>query len=336
MQTRLFHFVLGKVFWISLGVIFFSSFFIPSLPSAQQKLRDDLFSVSFPNEKDGWACGRWGLILHSSDGGRTWIRQNTEVDFTLVSIYFVDSQNGWAVGDSGTILHTIDGGKRWDKQKSPVSYFLMGVYFASSLKGWIVTERTHILHTEDGGKAWRVQFKDEDYILKAVSFSDPLNGWAVGEYGYIYHTRNGGNSWRKQFGSFSISEETGDIVADPFLYGVVAINSQTAWAVGVDGYVAKTVDGGKTWTPVSTGAPKTHLFCVTSDKKEMILIGGRGIFLSSVDKGRTWRSSEFKPPITYGWIYGLSQRGSSGFIAVGWRGAIYSSNSVTLWERVNY
>jgi photosystem II stability/assembly factor-like uncharacterized protein len=236
----------------------------------------------------------------------------------------------------GIILHTADGGKTWEKQKSPVSYFLMGVYFANSLKGWVVTEWTHILHTEDGGKTWGVQFKDEDYILKAISFSDSQNGWAVGEYGYIYHTSNGGVSWKKEAGSFGLSEETGDVVAEPFLFNVVAIDSQTAWAVGIDGYVTRTVDGGKTWSPVKTGAPKTHLFCVASDRKETILIGGRGVLLTSIDRGRSWRVPEFKPPITYGWIYGLAWNGASRNIAVGWKGAIYESSSINSWQRVNY
>ena len=84
-------------------VVSFIFCWLPSILYAQQKkqqeLYDDLFSVSFPTEKEGWACGRWGTILHTADGGKTWIRQNSGTDFTLSSIYFVDSKNGWAVGE---------------------------------------------------------------------------------------------------------------------------------------------------------------------------------------------------------------------------------------------
>jgi photosystem II stability/assembly factor-like uncharacterized protein len=168
----------------------------------------------------------------------------------------VDTQNGWVVGDGGTILHTKDGGKTWEKQKSPVPYYLMGVHFINSLKGWVVTERTNILFTEDGGEHWRIKFKDEDYILRAVSFCDPVHGWAVGEYGYIYHTSDGGATWKKQAGFFRISEETGGMEGASFLFDVVAVNPQTAWAVGIDGYAVKTIDGGKTWRGVNTGDSK--------------------------------------------------------------------------------
>lgn len=325
-------FVFKRALFRILVVMIFIYCFIPSILCAQQKLSDDLFSVSFPTEEDGWACGRWGTVLHTADGGKTWIRQDSGTDYTLSSIYFVDPKNGWAVGDEGAIVHSKDGGRTWEKQKSPVPFFLMDVYFQTPLKGWIVTERTHILFTEDGGKAWRVQFSDEDYILKSISFGDSLHGWTVGEYGYIYHTRDGGTTWQKQAGHFDISEKTGEVEGGSFLFDVEAIDPQTVWAVGIDGYIIKTEDGGETWKEVITGTPKTQLFCIVSDKQK-ILIGGSSIFLSSSDRGRTWETPEFKPPVNYGWIYGLAHRASSGFVAVGWEGAIYLSTSNT-WHKV--
>ena len=309
--------------------------FLPSTLYAGQQVSEDLFSVSFPNERDGWACGRWGAIVHTSDGGLSWSRQDSGTDYTLSSVYFVDPRHGWAGGDEGTIIYTSDGGRTWEKQKSPVPFFLMDVYFATPLKGWIVTEWTHILFTDDGGKTWRIQFKDQDFILKAVSFADSVHGWAVGEYGYIYHTSNGGANWEKQAGYFGISKSTGEVEGGNILFDVVAIDAQTAWAVGIDSYVITTEDRGKTWREVHTGGPKTKLFCISTDRMDTILIGGKRFFLSSSDKGRTWHTPAFKPPITYGWVYGLAPRGSLGFVAVGWEGAIYLSTSNN-WHRVNY
>ena len=298
-------------------------FLIPDV-QGQQKIYDDLFSASFPTEKDGWASGRWGCILHTADGGKTWIRQNTGTDLTLSSVFFVDPKNGWAVGEEGIIIHTGDGGKTWEKQKSPVPLFHMKTFFISPLKGWIVSEQTHILYTEDGGKTWSIQFKDQDAILKSVSFCDALNGWAVGEYGYIYHTRNGGKTWEKQGGSFGISEKTGDLEGENFLFDVVAADPQTAWAVGVDGYVIKSIDGGKTWKEIPTGAPKAQLFGVGNDPKTgMIVIGGNGVLLVSLDKGKTWKMPEADPPITYDWIYEVARRGDAGFLLVGGGGMMY-------------
>jgi photosystem II stability/assembly factor-like uncharacterized protein len=324
-----------------LFMIFFISYFVSCTPVSEQKkqhgMSEDLLSVTFPTEKEGWACGRWGVVLHTVDGGKTWTLQSSGNENTLVSICFVDPQNGWAVGEEGTILHTTDGGKTWEKQKSPVPFYLMKVYFVTPLKGWIVGERTHILSTVDGGKTWNIQFKDEDFILKSISFCDPLHGWAVGEYGFIYHTKNGGANWKKQAGHFDISEETGAVEGGNFLFDITAVDPQTAWAVGIDGYVIRTLDGGKTWKEVKTDAPKTQLFCVASNQGGTVLIGGNGTILISMDDGKTWKNPKFEPPIIYGWLYGLARRGSSEFVTVGWDGSIYLSeggNPLSSWHRV--
>lgn len=315
------------------GVTFFMLLFVPLQLNASEKLRDDLFSVSFPSEQEGWACGRWGTILHTSDGGKNWQYQESLTDYTLSAISFVDLEQGWAVGDQGTILHTSDGGKHWEKQKSPVSFFLMDVHGGSRSEAWIVTEQTHILHTTDRGVHWQVQWSDQDFILKSISFCDLLNGWAVGEYGYIYHTHDGGDTWVKQSGHFGLSEGTGEIEGDPFLFDVVAVDPHLAWAVGIDSYIIRTVDGGVTWQQVVTTTPKTQLFYLATDRKNTIITGGNGVFLQSNDQGLTWTHSTFEPPITYGWLYGVTLRGSSGFAAAGWEGAIYLSSSNT-WHRV--
>jgi photosystem II stability/assembly factor-like uncharacterized protein len=209
--------------------------------------------------------------------------------------------------------------------------------FISPEKGWIVTERTHILSTDNGGKTWKIAFKDKDYILKSISFCDQLHGWAVGEYGYTYYTKDGGMTWEKQCGFCTVSAETGELIGGQYLFEVVAFDPKTAWAAGIDGYVTRTMDGGVTWEPVKTGAPVTQLFCLGSDRKETIMIGGKGAFLSSHDGGRSWKTPEFSPPIDYGWLYGIAQRGSSGFAAVGRQGWIYLSEGKTAtWKRIRY
>jgi len=323
------------------AMVCFISFLVSCAQVAQQKkqwgMSEDLLSASFPTEKEGWVCGRWGTVLHTADGGKTWMLQSSGTENTLVSIHFVDPQNGWAVGEEGTILHTADGGKTWEKQKSPVPHYLMKVYFVTPSKGWIVGERTHILSTVDGGKTWNIQFKDEDFILKSISFCDELHGWAVGEYGFIYHTKDGGVTWKKQAGHFDISETTGGVEGGNFLFDITAIDPQTAWAVGIDGYVIRTLDGGKMWREVKTDAPKTQLFCVASNKAGTVLIGGNGTFLISTDNGKTWKNPKFEPPIIYGWFYGIARLASTEFVAVGWDGSIYLSdgkNPLSSWYRV--
>ena len=346
-------------------ITFFLVNFVPEIlyaravaPSGDLVNVNDLFGVSFPNETKGWVCGRRGTVLHTSDGGKTWVRQTTGIDLTLSSIHFVDTDNGWAVGKRSTIIHTSNGGRTWKKQESPrfvveggkiwvgdaitaeekatPHLYFMGVHFATAKKGWIAAERTHILHTEDGGKTWQIQFKDEDFILKSVSFCDQLNGWVVGEYGYIYHTSNGGKTWERQAGEFGFSEETGDIIGGDFLFDVVAVDTKTAWVAGIDGYVSQTIDGGATWQKMKKGLPHTHLFGITVDEEHRIIVVGNGTLRVGSNVDPTFHMPKAEPAIRYGWLYGVTPRGKGGFVAVGSNGWIYlSDKNGSFWNRVS-
>ena len=325
-----------KVLLTTLLVLFIACFFVPTEAPAQQKyLYDDFFGVTFPDENNGWTCGRWGSVFHTADGGATWDKQESEVDYTLASICFADEKHGWAVGDEGMIIHSSDGGETWQRQECPIPYFLMDVFFTTPEKGWIVSEQTHILYTEDGGKTWQVQFSDQDFILKAVSFADEIHGWTVGEYGYIYYTSDGGKNWQNQAGYFDISDEDGSIIAGTFLFDVAAVDSQTAWAAGIDSYVTKTVDAGETWVEIKTGVPKTHLFCIAAPDPDTILIGGNGAFIASSDGGKTWTSPKFTPHIRYTWLYDITTISPSKYVTVGREGVIYSG-SVDSWQKIKY
>ncbi|MGW8320451.1 MAG: WD40/YVTN/BNR-like repeat-containing protein [Thermodesulfobacteriota bacterium] len=310
---------------------------LPGILAAQPEFEphDTLFSLSFPTEKDGWACGRFGTILHTSDGGLTWSRQKSGTTFTLAGICFTDVKNGWAVGNAGTILHTSDGGATWEKQESPVDYFHMDVTFFDSKKGFIVSERTNILATKDGGKSWAVQYSDEDYILKAVSFCDADHGWAVGEAGYIYRTSDGGETWEKQGGMYDM-DEYGTIVADPTLFDVVAVDPQTAWAVGIQGVVMSTLDGGETWTRMDIGAGQANLYTIARFGTGGLVIAGKGLCVVSKDGGKTWQNEDFEPTIDYSWLYDIEEAGPGLMVGCGDEGSIYQKPSGSAWKRVAY
>lgn len=84
----------------------------------------DLFGLCFVNSTQGWAVGGGGtvghpsgVLLHTEDGGQTWVAQN-EGNSTpnLWAVSFVNQTNGWAVGDSNTVLFTEDGGVTWRQE----------------------------------------------------------------------------------------------------------------------------------------------------------------------------------------------------------------------------
>jgi hypothetical protein len=66
-----------------------------------------------------WITCNGGRIIHSNDGGGTWVEQTTGITSNLNQIWFANNQNGWAVGDSGMVIKTINGGQTWKRETFP-------------------------------------------------------------------------------------------------------------------------------------------------------------------------------------------------------------------------
>ena len=91
---------------------------------------EGFFGVCFPDPMHGTIVGSDGWILHSSDNGLTWIRQNSGVTdgSYLFGTIFLDSLTGYATGDNGIILKTTNGGLSWVKLSLGISTLQAQVY----------------------------------------------------------------------------------------------------------------------------------------------------------------------------------------------------------------
>jgi len=70
-----------------------------------------LFGVTNIDTQTAWAVGDFGIILGTTDGGTTWVFQESGVLDALNAVAFATPANGWAVGDRGTIVATTTGGR---------------------------------------------------------------------------------------------------------------------------------------------------------------------------------------------------------------------------------
>ena len=81
-----------------------------------------LYGVSFTDANTGTAVGYEnpdGMILRTTDGGNSWVRQNSGIGdpfagMNFFGVHFVNSNIGTMVGQEGIILRTTDGGNNWD------------------------------------------------------------------------------------------------------------------------------------------------------------------------------------------------------------------------------
>ena len=200
-------------------------------------------------------------------------------------IFFVDYDTGWIVGDNGTILYTENGGDKWEKQDSGTFCRLYSVYFADETTGWVVGENGTILYSTNGGETWKPQKSPLKTSFYGVNFADETYGWIAGENGTILYTQSGGEA-----GGWFRGGSEGWIVQDSRtlsrLYAIYAADEKMAWAVGDNGVILKTKDGGKNW--ISTKAGKNLMAVDFIDEKTGWAVGDNGTIIKTINGGKTW------------------------------------------------
>lgn len=105
-----------------------------------------------------------GKVLKTSDGGQTWIVQNTGPLVFPDFVHFFDANNGVLVGDSDSlgfqIFRTSSGGASWqriDPASLPASGVGDGIYPFYAAQGnhiWGVTPYGRVIHSPDKGVTW--------------------------------------------------------------------------------------------------------------------------------------------------------------------------------------
>src|SRR5262249_46958070 len=97
----------------------------------------------------GWGSAKDGIyvlgnskgILHSADGGKTWMNQDSRaikgIDGAIWAIWGSSKDDVYVVGDTG-ILHSADGGKTWQLQRGGTSEGFIGVWGSSKDDVYVV------------------------------------------------------------------------------------------------------------------------------------------------------------------------------------------------------
>ncbi len=269
----------------------------------------ELEGIYFADKFNGWAVGgnirpprgenfidrdvgAMGIILHTQDGGKTWLPQLMGDGRWLYDVTFVDDQVGWVVGAFGLVMKTEDGGETWKVQSTGSLKWLNKVCFVDRHYGWIACEDEEVLMTKDGGDLWqKVQtplHKDTNNwpgVLNAIFFADRKLGWAVGRGGNVFQSRDGGTSWTLQ--QIPYKSPIKELVEFQDVYFV---NETSGWAISCLGDVVfRTKDSGRTWQVGHTGNRNWLHAIYFVDERTGWIVGERGTILRSDDGGRSWQ-----------------------------------------------
>lgn len=290
-----------------------------------------LHATYFVDANQGWAVGDWGLIVRTTDGGKSWQRQESGVANSLSRVQFVSASSGWTVGSQGRILHTTDGGQSWIAQASPVEDDLSALSFVDDQHGWIGAAGG-VLRTSDGGHAWTIaggvpdpvediQFFDND---EGVLICDRDIAWG----GQILTSSDGGASWNPapctRPGSPFPCEAHFEAFSFPTRSHGVAVGG---W---VDPEFYVTEDGGAHWQEQETdvkGASPESVYFVDANNGWAVGAYDCGLLRTS-DGGHTW--NKLVPVLCDNSVRFTTL--SKGFVTNSWSGISVTTDGGVSWS----
>ncbi|MEZ4924277.1 MAG: gliding motility-associated C-terminal domain-containing protein [Crocinitomicaceae bacterium] len=232
-------------------------------------------NVDIVNANVGYVLMYPDKVLSTTNGGSTWT-PTTIPGSSLNGICFIDTQTGWMIDYvNANIYKTTNGGGAWQLVYSNPSFtsYAYNIYFVDANHGW-ATRSDYFLHTTDGGISW-------DSIPSpggaSFQFVDQQRGFIL--YGNdLNRSSDGGATWN------SSTIWTGP----ENINGFFAFDTANLWAVGENGLIRKSIDGGNTWSTNSISnyneLKDIHFF----DANNGIAVGVGGLVISTADGGVNW------------------------------------------------
>ena len=204
---------------------------------------------------------------------------------TLNSVWIYNENIGWSVGENGTILKTIDGGNNWKTINTPINVNFKKVKFLDLDIGYAVSDKGHIIKSVDSGESWFSLDTPITDDLNDLYIIDAQHVCVVGNSGTILLSIDGTH--------FNLVSQTAGNIDN--LYGVTFFDTSVGWAVGDNGALLMTKDGGNSWqkyivndSSTSTVITEKLLSVAFYNLNDGIIVGADGLLLRSTDSGFTW------------------------------------------------
>ncbi len=238
----------------------------------------NISGISFLDDNHGWIStyhpfdGEPSAVLETTDGGQTWTEHSAPL--AGADIHMIDEMNGYFGAINGFVYKTNDGAQTWTlhglllsplydlgfpprpaqngwaggknghlSQITPEGVFPVDLGLAGSVycidfpseeRGYALLDYQMIIFYMDG--EWHVEasypFSSKDWIY----FRNDTVGWCVGE---MFLKTTVGIDWYRTDPEFV---QTGAMM------GVYFTDLNNGWAVGTQGQIAYSNDGGEDWT----------------------------------------------------------------------------------------
>jgi photosystem II stability/assembly factor-like uncharacterized protein len=214
---------------------------------AQVPVSTTLTAVAFPTPLQGWAVGHAGIVLHTIDGGTSWVKQldgrvvaqlvaeaakasanpaqlavaqqlvADGPDKPFLDLHFDDASNGIVVGAYGLVLRTADGGNSWQplmaRVDNPKGLHLYAVTTSADTI-YLAGEQGFLVRSDDAGKTFvrlSPPYSGSFFTVAALASGDIIIG---GLKGNAFRSSDRGASFQRSAGFAPISLSASTVTDD--------------------------------------------------------------------------------------------------------------------------
>ena len=277
-----------------------------------------LNDVYFVDSDQGWVVGTGGTILATNNGGVTWSSQSTPTTRSLFAIHFAGPNDGWAVGNNGIILHgfTLDVTAPQLTDDTPDLDLIAGTLLlqfdeiidtsATTLSGITITDN----NGANGVSLIGATLSDTDSNTLTISLTESqrnaLTQLQIGANPNSLQININATAIRDSAGNYFAGITNTELTVTPVLHNVTWVsqysnttasligvhfaNTTQGWAVGFNGTVTTTTDGGITWSAQNSTTTKPLSNIHFANTTHGWAVGFNGTVIATTNGGTTWSS----------------------------------------------
>lgn len=250
-----------------------------------------LQAIFFLDAHKGFIGGSNGAFLTTRDGGESWAATEKFTKDAIRKIHFTDLENGWLLCERDQfnlganapsyLLHTKDGGKTFERfefdglKRERIS----DIFFSKYGMGFAIGESGAMFVMQDDRKNWRKHPAPIHFLMLGGQFQSTTDGTLVGGGGNILFSEDSGFSWQKA--TVATNPKTR-------FNAVFYLDDKKGWAVGTDGKIFHTINGGKMWRSQTSGVTEELNDAAFFDSAEGFAIGTNGTILFTATGGNVW------------------------------------------------
>jgi photosystem II stability/assembly factor-like uncharacterized protein len=264
-----------------------------------------------------WAGGHDGIILASSDSGKTWTRQRIDIYVAgsenpaqgapILDMLFIDGKHGFAIGAYSLMLETQDGGVTWTPRKINTVAAVSKAAPVASESGTFNDADLALGDEADPHFNAMTQLTDGTLII-------------VGERGTVYRSADKGASWEK--------------LAFPYkgsMFGVMSWNDNNILAYGLRGNIFESTDRGDSWNKIQSSSNVTLMGGLDMLNGGAVLVGANGIVMRRNDAASAFTVDVVQTKAGEVPVYAAAASSSDGqLVLVGDKGAdLFTANTET-------